>query len=98
MDALGPLKPLYGKHSHVVLLVRCSQKGLCQCLPDNPLCAGGGFVPAFTQLCAFYYLVGALLHFCVPLFFPVQNVQQQPRKQGAVARDAFFSIGRHACV
>lgn len=56
---------------------------------------GGGFWPAFSQLCVFYYAVGALLHWAIPSLFPVQNVQQHPRKPWTVARDAFYSIGAH---
>jgi len=55
--------------------------------------AGGGFIPAFAQLCLFYYLVGALLHWGIPLLFPVQNVQPQPRAPWSVARDAIYSLG-----
>uniref|UniRef100_A0A7S3VH27 Fatty acid hydroxylase domain-containing protein n=1 Tax=Dunaliella tertiolecta TaxID=3047 RepID=A0A7S3VH27_DUNTE len=54
---------------------------------------GGGFVPAFAQLFVFYYVVGALLHWGIPLLFPVQSVQPQPRAHGSVARDAFYSLG-----
>lgn len=55
---------------------------------------GGGFATAFAQLACFYYLVGAALHWGLPALVTVHNIQKAPRKQGAVARDAFFSIGR----
>jgi len=54
---------------------------------------GGGFWPAFAQLCLFYYVVGALIHWAVPRVFRVKNVQAQQRKSHVVARDAFYSIG-----
>jgi hypothetical protein len=64
-------------------------------LPLTPL-YGGGFWVAYAQLCLFYYSVGALLHFVLPRLVPVHGIQQQPRKRGEVARDAFYSLGECA--
>ena len=54
---------------------------------------GGGFFVAFTQLSVFYYALGALLHFVLPLLSPVKAIQEQQRKPGEVSRDAFNSLG-----
>mmetsp|Transcript_12335 Transcript_12335/g.26636 ORF Transcript_12335/g.26636 Transcript_12335/m.26636 type:complete len:302 (-) Transcript_12335:896-1801(-) len=54
---------------------------------------GGGFWVAFTQVCAFYYFAGIVLHWVFPRILPVKNIQPDPRKPGVVARDAFYSIG-----
>lgn len=64
---------------------------------------GGGFLVAFTQLSAFYYSLGALLHFVLPwLCGPyVKGIQEQQRRPGEVSRDAFNSLGErvmHACI
>lgn len=57
---------------------------------------GGGFGPALAQVCTFYYVTGALLHWAVPALFPVQNIQPMARKDGVLSRDAFYSIGESA--
>lgn len=54
---------------------------------------GGGFLVALCQLSLFYYGLGAVLHWVVPLLGPVQGIQEAPRKPGEVARDAINSIG-----
>lgn len=54
---------------------------------------GGGFWPAFAQLCLFYYACGVLLHCVVPRLLPVQGIQHQPRKPWEVQRDALYSLG-----
>lgn len=58
---------------------------------------GGGFWVALVQLCAFYYAVGLAIHYVLPRVLSVKAIQQQPRKPGEVARDAFYSIGGWAC-
>ena len=54
---------------------------------------GGGFVVAFLQIVALYYPAALLLHYVVPRFLPVQNIQKHERNPGDVARDAFNSLG-----
>jgi hypothetical protein len=56
---------------------------------------GGGFLVAFAQLTAFYYGLGALLHWGLPALLPtqLQGIQAAPRKQGEVSRDALSSLG-----
>eukprot|EP00878_Enallax_costatus_P036657 GHUV01041190.1.p1 GENE.GHUV01041190.1~~GHUV01041190.1.p1 ORF type:complete len:189 (+),score=24.54 GHUV01041190.1:309-875(+) len=54
---------------------------------------GGGFLSAVGQLAAFYYVLGAVLHYVIPAIFNVQGIQEQPRKPGEVSRDAINSIG-----
>eukprot|EP00878_Enallax_costatus_P043173 GHUV01050951.1.p1 GENE.GHUV01050951.1~~GHUV01050951.1.p1 ORF type:complete len:103 (-),score=50.24 GHUV01050951.1:6-314(-) len=58
---------------------------------------GGGFLSAVGQLAAFYYVLGAVLHYVIPAIFNVQGIQEQPRKPGEVSRDAINSIGEPAC-
>lgn len=54
---------------------------------------GGGFWVALAQLTAFYYAIGAVLHFVLPRVVAVKGIQHQQRKKGDVARDAFYSTG-----
>jgi hypothetical protein len=54
---------------------------------------GGGFLVALCQLSLFYYVLGAVLHWVVPLLGPVRGIQEAPRKPGEVGRDAVNSIG-----
>jgi sterol desaturase/sphingolipid hydroxylase (fatty acid hydroxylase superfamily) len=60
--------------------------------PFRPL-HGGGFLPAFTQAVAFYYLIAALLAWVVPRLLPVRGIQPAPPRPGDVWRDATGSIG-----
>eukprot|EP00882_Tetradesmus_deserticola_P018053 GHRQ01019372.1.p2 GENE.GHRQ01019372.1~~GHRQ01019372.1.p2 ORF type:complete len:116 (+),score=30.72 GHRQ01019372.1:1170-1517(+) len=69
-----------------------SVSSLLQLLHLQPLW-GGGFLVALCQLSLFYYVLGAVLHWVVPLLGPVQGIQEAPRKPGEVARDAVNSIG-----
>jgi hypothetical protein len=66
--------------------------GLLQLLHLWPLW-GGGFLVALCQLSLFYYVLGAVLHWLVPLLGSVKGIQEAPRKPGEVARDAVNSIG-----
>jgi hypothetical protein len=54
---------------------------------------GGGFLVAFTQLAVFYYALGAVLHFLLPLISSVKHIQEQQRRPGEVSRDAVSSLG-----
>jgi hypothetical protein len=65
---------------------------LLQLLHLRPLW-GGGFLVALCQLSLFYYVLGAVLHWVVPLLGSVKGIQESQRKPGEVARDAVNSIG-----
>jgi hypothetical protein len=54
---------------------------------------GDGFLTAFAQQALFYYLLGAVLHFVIPAVVNVKSIQDQPRGEGEVARDALHSLG-----
>jgi hypothetical protein len=54
---------------------------------------GGGFLVAFSQLALFYYVLGTVLHFVVPLLCHVKGIQEQQRRPGEVKRDAINSLG-----
>ena len=54
---------------------------------------GGGFMVAYAQLCAFYYISAVMLHHVVPVIVSVKSVQQEQRQRGSVARDALYSLG-----
>lgn len=58
---------------------------------------GGGFLVAYAQLCAFYYVCAAVLHHLVPNLLPVTAIQHEQRKPGSVSRDAVYSLGGCAC-
>jgi hypothetical protein len=70
-----------------------SLSSLLQLLHLQPLW-GGGFTVALCQLSLFYYVLGALLHWVLPLLYPVRGIQEAPRKPGEVGRDALNSIGQ----
>jgi hypothetical protein len=59
-----------------------------------PLC-NGGFLTAYTQLCVFYYLAAVVIHSVIPNLMSVHNIQVEDRPQGAIHRDALYSLGEH---
>ncbi|GFR42198.1 hypothetical protein Agub_g3089 [Astrephomene gubernaculifera] len=77
-------------------MLELAQQALAR-LSLHPL-YGGGFWVAMTQLTVFYYIAGAILHFVVPRFVSVKNIQVQSRKQGEVQRDAIYSLGKPGCL
>lgn len=54
---------------------------------------GAGFLPAFLQLSAFYYITASIIHFGLPAVLPVKGIQQQQRGRWEALRDAVYSIG-----
>lgn len=54
---------------------------------------GGGFWPAFGQLCLFYYVSAAVLHFVAPAVLPVKHIQKHSRGPNDIIRDALYSLG-----
>jgi sterol desaturase/sphingolipid hydroxylase (fatty acid hydroxylase superfamily) len=59
---------------------------------------GGGFLPAFAQLAAFYYALAAVLYWLVPRVLPVKCIQKEARGEGEPLRDAVASIGARFCL
>lgn len=54
---------------------------------------GQGFIPAYLQLLLVYYVSGTLIHVVIPSMINVKKIQAEGRQDGAVMRDAVYSLG-----
>lgn len=54
---------------------------------------GDGFATAFIQLTIFYYLIGSMIHFIIPVIFPIKYIQNVQQGRSEVFRDAIYSLG-----
>jgi lathosterol oxidase len=58
-----------------------------------PQLYGQGFVVAYAELLLIYYLFGSLIHMVIPIMINVKKIQSEGRQEGAVMRDALYSLG-----